>query len=49
MEKKKDVQMLSGHGPGQLTLGVPGEARVLDQVTSGCPFQSQICCYFVVL
>lgn len=47
--KKKGVQIISGHGPGQLTLGVPGGAGVLDQVTSECPFQSQICSYIVIL
>lgn len=41
--------MTSGYGPGQLTLGVPGGAGVLDQMTSGGPFQSQTFCDFVIL
>lgn len=40
--------MTSGHGPGQLTLGVPGGAGVLDPVTSGGAFQSQTFCDFAV-
>lgn len=39
--KQKGVQITSGHGPGQLTLSVPGGAGVLDQVTSECPWWSR--------
>ena len=39
-----NIQKLSGHGPGQLTLGGPAWAERLDQTTSRDPFQTQPFC-----
>ena len=44
-----DIQKPSGHGSGQLAVGGPASAGVLDQMSFRGHFQPQLFCNFVIL